>query len=712
MKALSMVAVGILAAAVLAGCTQPATNTTVDSSTGRIVPTYGQTTVRGSPIPRVPPAVPGIVGVPFVAQANETAMTIRWTMTVSGGLQPGQAVYSQVRITSANGTSLVSPDQVGLGQRDAIFTGLQPHTDYRIEVLVHVSGNPPVSPARPFLFTTGTDPYAPPPPPAGNVTSVGNVTVADITPNDPPELGGPGSSADVHFFVVGDPTAACWVAYGLAKTQLNQVSPRIFGSGGQVISLTGLDPSHDYFAQVICSAGGHSVQSAVVEFHIPETPHTGTPIRPTPTDTPQSSGSIGSPATVSFVSLAQVDAQASWDNNVEADVQYTVGGSGSIAVALQYIDDASWLAAGGTFGAAPPQSNVSPQSAGTGSVAAQLAEDTVYHLRLKANNGGANVYSPEVIVWTWNVVHVNVNGVGKLGSVYRCQVTNGGAIDPLDDQVIRITNNDPLNHRHEWILLDTASGGGSPTILVDSDGSMNPSSGTATGRATGLWEPTGVTLGRLPVPPTTFGTPQFRMVTNQPVPDSPTMPFWTTAGGGSQYDVTGRPGPLVQPSATVGPPGTNDICGFMPMRLAVGSGDFQNGGTFPNAILCATGRSPSLQMVGVDPALAAAYAFELIDNTAGGTPVWFWWDIGAGQSSVPAGTGGVTPITSMGGKEGPGGYTPPCPATQHHYELDLYALNAPLGLPNGSTYTQFQSALFPTSGSSPVVQQASIVGFS
>ena len=67
----------------------------------------------------------------------------------------------------------------------------------------------------------------------------------------------------------------------------------------------------------------------------------------------------------------------------------------------------------------------------------------------------------------------------------------------------------------------------------------------------------------------------------------------------------------------------------------------------------------------------------------------------------------------MGGKEGPGGYSPPCPATQHHYELDLYALNAPLGLPNGSTYTQFQDALFPVSpGVSPVVQQASIVGFS
>lgn len=129
----------------------------------------------------------------------------------------------------------------------------------------------------------------------------------------------------------------------------------------------------------------------------------------------------------------------------------------------------------------------------------------------------------------------------------------------------------------------------------------------------------------------------------------------------------------------------------VPATIAVRSSAFTNGGAIPTRFTCdGAGDGPLLRWSSV-PGTARALALIVNDPDApGGTFThWVVLDLPPGTRSVRS---GQLPATAVQGANSTGssGWTPPCPPEgdrPHHYRFTVYALDARLGLPEGTAPT-------------------------
>ena len=143
-----------------------------------------------------------------------------------------------------------------------------------------------------------------------------------------------------------------------------------------------------------------------------------------------------------------------------------------------------------------------------------------------------------------------------------------------------------------------------------------------------------------------------------------------------------------------------------PSKFKLMSSAYSEGAMIPTQYSCAdpNASSPALQWSN-PPAGAANFAVILHDTDAApakGTmdvTHWIFWNIPASSTVVAA---GVKPDSSPDGivqgknVRNVNGFQPPCPppgATPHHYIFELYALDAKLDLPAGSTRADLLKAM-------------------
>ncbi len=147
------------------------------------------------------------------------------------------------------------------------------------------------------------------------------------------------------------------------------------------------------------------------------------------------------------------------------------------------------------------------------------------------------------------------------------------------------------------------------------------------------------------------------------------------------------------------------------MSLAITSPAFENNGRIPSRFTCdGKNISPEIIFSGI-PADTKSLALTLEDPDVPHTirPDGMWnhwvvWDIPpgihrVGEGSTPPGIVGVNTDKKVG-------YTGPCPPDrEHRYVFTLYALNATLSLPEGSTKEELLAALAPH-----VLETAQLIG--
>ncbi len=143
-----------------------------------------------------------------------------------------------------------------------------------------------------------------------------------------------------------------------------------------------------------------------------------------------------------------------------------------------------------------------------------------------------------------------------------------------------------------------------------------------------------------------------------------------------------------------------------PSKFQMMSSAFSDGAKIPTQFSCAdpNGASPALSWSN-PPAGAMSFALVMHDTDAApqkGTmdvTHWILWNIPPSSTSL---TASVKPDASPDGVaqgkniRGVNGYQPPCPppgATPHHYTFELYALDAKLDLPAGSTRADLLKAM-------------------
>lgn len=143
-----------------------------------------------------------------------------------------------------------------------------------------------------------------------------------------------------------------------------------------------------------------------------------------------------------------------------------------------------------------------------------------------------------------------------------------------------------------------------------------------------------------------------------------------------------------------------------PSKFKLMSPDYKEGGMIPTQYSCADKNavSPALQWSN-PPAGTMSFAVILHDTDAApgknsmDVTHWIFWNISGTATSVP---GNVKPDSNpegiVQGKNirNVNGFQPPCPppgAAPHHYIFEIYALDAKLDLPAGSTRTDLLKAM-------------------
>jgi Raf kinase inhibitor-like YbhB/YbcL family protein len=149
--------------------------------------------------------------------------------------------------------------------------------------------------------------------------------------------------------------------------------------------------------------------------------------------------------------------------------------------------------------------------------------------------------------------------------------------------------------------------------------------------------------------------------------------------------------------------------GGIPAPLTITVAGYSDGGTIPDSIGCAASGtqkdSPKIDWKGA-PDGTAAFALIMHDTDVSVQPVavpdvlhWAIFDIPGTATGLPAGVpkmamladGSVQP-NNIGGM--PGFYSPCPPApTTHHYIIEVYALDAKLGLPASTSRADLLAAL-------------------
>jgi Raf kinase inhibitor-like YbhB/YbcL family protein len=143
-----------------------------------------------------------------------------------------------------------------------------------------------------------------------------------------------------------------------------------------------------------------------------------------------------------------------------------------------------------------------------------------------------------------------------------------------------------------------------------------------------------------------------------------------------------------------------------PSKFKLMTSAYAEGTQIPAQYTCAvpTGSSPALQWSNPPQATAS---FALIFHDMEGAPNkgssdvthWILWNVPATSTSIAAGI--QTDASPDGIQQGKNvrnvnGYQPPCPppgAVPHHYTFELYALDAKLDLPAGSSRADLLKAM-------------------
>jgi putative phosphoribosyl transferase len=127
-------------------------------------------------------------------------------------------------------------------------------------------------------------------------------------------------------------------------------------------------------------------------------------------------------------------------------------------------------------------------------------------------------------------------------------------------------------------------------------------------------------------------------------------------------------------------------------RLTLTSADFANGEGIPPQFTCdGPGTSPELSWSNVPPGTQSlALVVHDPDSPGGDFAHWIVYDIPANATGIPLGAASNAglPAGAVQGTNGKGakGWTPPCPPKgTHHYQFELYALDAQLPSMRAST---------------------------
>jgi len=143
-----------------------------------------------------------------------------------------------------------------------------------------------------------------------------------------------------------------------------------------------------------------------------------------------------------------------------------------------------------------------------------------------------------------------------------------------------------------------------------------------------------------------------------------------------------------------------------PSKFKLMTSAYAEGTQIPSQYTCAvpTGSSPALQWSNPPQGTAS---FALIFHDMEGAPAkgssdvthWILWNVPSTSTSIAAGV--QTDASPDGIQQGKNvrnvnGYQPPCPppgAVPHHYTFELYALDAKLDLPAGSSRADLLKAM-------------------
>ncbi|HEX4998720.1 MAG TPA: YbhB/YbcL family Raf kinase inhibitor-like protein [Terriglobia bacterium] len=136
--------------------------------------------------------------------------------------------------------------------------------------------------------------------------------------------------------------------------------------------------------------------------------------------------------------------------------------------------------------------------------------------------------------------------------------------------------------------------------------------------------------------------------------------------------------------------------------LVITTAAYPDGGDIPAKYKGNMGVSPALSWTGA-PMTTQAFAILMHDSdvTVGTSDVthWMMWDIPATTTMLPEGVktgaeseGGVQG-RNIAGQNGYMGPSPPAGHPAHHYTIEIYALNAKLGLPATASRDEFNAAL-------------------
>src|SRR5882672_95176 len=146
----------------------------------------------------------------------------------------------------------------------------------------------------------------------------------------------------------------------------------------------------------------------------------------------------------------------------------------------------------------------------------------------------------------------------------------------------------------------------------------------------------------------------------------------------------------------------------LPPMINIKIADFPDGGRIPNKFTCAAGAnspSPAISWSGA-PATTQSYVVIMHDPdpVLGGSATndvlhWAIFDIPGDAKGLPEGVkngdqaDGAKHINNLGGSAGYMGPCAPPGHGDHHYTLEIYALNAKLGLPASTSRPDLMSAM-------------------
>jgi Raf kinase inhibitor-like YbhB/YbcL family protein len=144
-----------------------------------------------------------------------------------------------------------------------------------------------------------------------------------------------------------------------------------------------------------------------------------------------------------------------------------------------------------------------------------------------------------------------------------------------------------------------------------------------------------------------------------------------------------------------------------PPMLKIKVADFADGSKIPAKFTCAAGQTSPSPAISWSGAPAGTQSFVLIlhdpDPVVGGSSTdvlhWAIFDIPGSATGLPEGVAkgdqsdGAKQIKNIAGANG---YLGPCPPPghgDHHYTLELFALNAKLGLPDSTSRADLLKAM-------------------